>query len=98
MVDPKAALFQAMAKMLGVSPDMLNMAVATIATAGERLERIEGKINFLMGLVDELIKPADGSVDYPGIAGNGLAPDRSTGAGANGAVHEVPVVGSTTNT
>lgn len=44
-MDPKVIMFQSVAKMLGVSPEMLLQAVETVATAGERLKRVEAKLD-----------------------------------------------------
>lgn len=42
------AMIQTIAKMIGVPPDVLAKAFYTIASAGERLERLEAKIDVLI--------------------------------------------------
>lgn len=75
-MDPKLALFGTIAKMMGVSPEQLAHVMDIITTAGERLERIERKVDAL----------AAGATN-PGSASDlaGVLTDDRPGYGANGA-------------
>lgn len=72
MPDAKLILFQQIAKMMGVSPEMLMHVMQTISEAGERLDRIEQKLDFLVG-----------GDNHPGLAGP--QPGDGDGHVANGA-------------
>jgi len=82
MTDPKMMMFQTVARMLGVDPAMLQTAVRAISEAGDRLERLEAKLDRLLNLQQS---GAD-AMRLPGYVIPSERPDPHAGPGTgNGA-------------